>query len=209
MVLVPLDAPGVRVLRMLPVFGEYDAPHGHGEVAFERVELPLANVIGAPGMGFEIAQGRLGPGRIHHCMRCLGAGEAALALAIARGRARSAFGQPLLDLGGNRERIAQARVALDQARLLVLHAAWKLDRDGPRAAMQDISAIKLVAPRVLQDVVDLAIQLHGGAGLTDDTLLPRFHAQARALRLADGPDEVHAALIAKLELQRQATQERA
>ena len=204
MVLVPLDAPGVRILRMLPVFGEYDAPHGHGEVVFEQVEVPLDNVIGAPGMGFEIAQGRLGPGRIHHCMRCLGAAEAALALAIERGRARSAFGQPLLELGGNRERIAAARVAIDQARLLTLHAAWKLDREGPRGAMQEISAIKLVAPRVLEQVVDLAIQLHGGAGLADETLLPRFHAQARALRLADGPDEVHASLVARLEIQRQA-----
>jgi len=202
MVLVPLDAPGVRIERMLPVFGDYDAPHGHGEVVFERVRVPSANLIGGAGMGFDIAQGRLGPGRIHHCMRCIGAAEEALALALGRATTRHAFGKPLVDLGGNRERIAEARVAIDQARLLTLHAAWKLDQVGARAAMTGIAAIKLVAPRVLQQVVDLAIQLHGGAGLADDTPLPQFHIQARALRLADGPDEVHQALIAKLELAR-------
>lgn len=202
MVLVPLDTPGVRIERMLPVFGEYDAPHGHGEVVFEQVRVPLDHVIAGPGMGFEIAQGRLGPGRIHHCMRCIGAAEEALHLAIARARSRHAFGKPLVDLGGNRERIAEARVAIDQARLLTLHAAWQLDRVGAKAAMTAIAAIKLVAPRVLEQVVDLAIQLHGGAGLADDTPLPRFHIQARSLRLADGPDEVHKALIARLELAR-------
>jgi len=200
MVLVPLDAPGVAIERMLPVFGDYDEPHGHGEVRFERVRVPASFAIKGPGMGFEIAQGRLGPGRIHHCMRCIGAAEAALALAIARGTQRSAFGKPLIDLGGNRERVAEARIAIDQARLLTLHAAWKIDTAGVHAAMTEISAIKVVAPNVLQSVVDFAIQLHGGAGVSRETPLPQFFAQARSLRLADGPDEVHKGLIARIEL---------
>ena len=200
MVLVPLDAPGVEIRRMLPVFGHYDPPHGHGEVRFHGVRVPRANVIGGPGMGFEIAQGRLGPGRIHHCMRCVGAAERALELMIDRGLSREAFGKPLINLGGNRERVAEARIAIDQARLLTLHAAWKLDQVGPLAAMTEISAIKVVAPNMLQRVVDDAIQIHGGAGLSDDTPLTGFFAQARALRLADGPDEVHRGLIARIEL---------
>ena len=200
MVLVPLDTRGVTVKRMVPVFGDYDAPHGHGEVWFEDVRLPLDAFIAGPGRGFEIAQGRLGPGRIHHCMRCIGAAEKALELMIDRASSRTAFGKPLINLGGNRERIAEARVAIDQARLLTLHAAWKLDELGALGAMTEISAIKVVAPRMLQAVVDDAIQLHGGAGLSHDTLLTGFFAQARALRLADGPDEVHLGLIAKLEL---------
>ena len=202
MVLVPLDAPGVTIERMLPVFGEYDAPAGHGEVRFEGVRVPRGNVIGGLGMGFEIAQGRLGPGRIHHCMRCIGAAEATLQLMVERGTSRTAFGKPLLDLGGNRERLAEARIAIDQARLLTHYAAWKLDRVGPHGAMAEISAIKVVAPRVLQRVVDDAIQLHGGAGVSKDLPLTGFFAQARALRIADGPDEVHLALIARLELAR-------
>jgi alkylation response protein AidB-like acyl-CoA dehydrogenase len=200
MVLVPLDTRGVTVKRMLPVFGDYDAPHGHGEVWFEDVRLPADAIIAGPGRGFEIAQGRLGPGRIHHCMRCIGAAEKTLELMIDRASARTAFGKPLVNLGGNRERIAEARVAIDQARLLTLHAAWKLDEVGALGAMTEISAIKVVAPRMLQQVVDDAIQLHGGAGLSHDTLLTGFFAQARSLRLADGPDEVHLGLIAKLEL---------
>jgi alkylation response protein AidB-like acyl-CoA dehydrogenase len=204
MVLVPLDAPGVTIDRMLPVFGDYDAPAGHGEVTFRGVRVPRDHVIGETGMGFEIAQGRLGPGRIHHCMRCIGAAEATLSLTIERGTSRTAFGKPLLHLGGNRERLAEARIAIDQARLLVLHAAWKLDRVGAHAAMTEISAIKVVAPRVLQRVVDDAIQLHGGAGLAKDLPLTGFFAQARSLRIADGPDEVHLALIARLELARRA-----
>jgi len=200
MVLVPLDAPGVTIERMLPVFGDYDEPHGHGEVRFDQVRVPAGNAIKGPGMGFEIAQGRLGPGRIHHCMRCIGAAEAALDLAIARGTQRTAFGKPLIDLGGNRERVAEARIAIDQARLLTLYAAWKIDTAGVHAAMTEISAIKVIAPNVLQSVVDFAIQIHGGAGVSRQTPLPQFFAQARSLRLADGPDEVHKGLIARIEL---------
>jgi alkylation response protein AidB-like acyl-CoA dehydrogenase len=200
MVLVPLDQKGVKIVRMLPVFGEYDEPYGHGEVVFDKVRVPKANVIGGLGMGFEIAQGRLGPGRIHHCMRCIGAAEAALELMIDRGMRRTAFGKPLLNLGGNRERVAEARIAIDQARLLTLYAAWKIDALGPLGAMTEISAIKVVAPRMLQSVVDDAIQIHGGGGLSKDFPLTAFFAQARTLRLADGPDEVHRGLIARIEL---------
>jgi alkylation response protein AidB-like acyl-CoA dehydrogenase len=200
MVLVPFEAPGVRVTRMLPVFGEYDEPHGHGEMVFEDVRVPASNVIAGFGRGFEIAQGRLGPGRIHHCMRCLGAAELALERMIDRGLKRSAFGKPLINLGGNRERVADARIAIDQARLLTLYAAWKLDQVGPLAAMTEISAIKVIAPNVLQKVVDDAIQIHGGAGVSHDTPLTALFAMARSLRLADGPDEVHKGLIARIEL---------
>jgi alkylation response protein AidB-like acyl-CoA dehydrogenase len=200
MVLVPLGAPGVEVVRMLPVYHSWDPPHGHAEMRFADVRVPLANVIGAPGRGFEIAQGRLGPGRIHHCMRCVGAAERALELMVDRGMSRTAFGKALMDLGGNRERLADARIAIDQARLLTLYAAWKLDAEGAKGAMTEVSAIKVVAPNVLQRVVDDAVQIHGGAGLTDDTPLTGFFAQARALRIADGPDEVHKGVIAGIEL---------
>jgi alkylation response protein AidB-like acyl-CoA dehydrogenase len=200
MVLVPLDSPGVTIKRMLPVFGEYDAPYGHGEVWFENVRVPRANLIAGSGRGFEIAQGRLGPGRIHHCMRCIGASERALELAIGRGLSRSAFGKPLLNLGGNRERIAELRIAIDQARLLTWFAAWKLDAVGAIAAITEISAIKVVAPNVLQRVVDEAIQLHGAAGLSDDVPLTALYATARVLRIADGPDAVHRGVIARVEL---------
>ena len=202
MVLVPIDAKGVKIERMLKVFNDYDAPHGHGEMLFDNVRVPLSNVIGGAGEGFAIAQGRLGPGRIHHCMRCIGAAEKSLELAIDRGLSRSAFGKPLLDLGGNRERIADARVKIDQARLLTLYAAYKMDKLGTKAALTEISAIKVVAPTVLQEVVDMAIQLHGGMGVSQDTLLPMFFNQARSLRLADGPDEVHKGMIAKLEVKK-------
>lgn len=200
MVLVPIDTAGVEIQRMLPVFGDYDAPHGHGEVHFNNVRVPLENFIGGAGQGFEIAQGRLGPGRIHHCMRCIGAAEKALELMIDRGMSRTAFGKEILKLGGNLERIADARVAIDQARLLTLYAAYKMDTLGNMAALTEISAIKVVAPSVLEKVVDMAIQLHGGAGVSRDTPLTGFFAQARSLRLADGPDEVHKGMIAKLEL---------
>ena len=202
MVLIPVDAVGVKIERMLPVFGDYDAPHGHGEVSFNNVRVPVENFIGGAGQGFEIAQGRLGPGRIHHCMRCIGAAEKALALMIDRGMQRQAFGKEILKLGGNLERVADARVAIDQARLLTLYAANKMDRLGNRAALTEISAIKVVAPSVLEKVVDMAIQIHGGAGLSHDTPLTGFFAQARSLRLADGPDEVHKGMIAKLELKK-------
>ncbi|WP_407506338.1 acyl-CoA dehydrogenase family protein [Acinetobacter baumannii] len=200
MVLVPIDTAGVEIQRMLPVFGDYDAPHGHGEVHFNNVRVPIENFIGGAGQGFEIAQGRLGPGRIHHCMRCIGAAEKALELMIDRGMSRTAFGKEILKLGGNLERVADARVAIDQARLLTLYAAYKMDTLGNMVALTEISAIKVVAPSVLEKVVDMAIQLHGGAGVSRDTPLTGFFAQARSLRLADGPDEVHKGMIAKLEL---------
>ncbi|WP_296207817.1 acyl-CoA dehydrogenase family protein [Psychrobacter sp. UBA3480] len=203
MVLVPVNTPGVNIKRMLKVFGDYDAPHGHGEISFENVRVPVSHFIGGPGKGFEIAQGRLGPGRIHHCMRCIGAAEKSLELAVKRGMSRTAFGNPLLQLGGNFERISEARIKIDQARLLTLYAAQKMDAQGTKAALTEISAIKVVAPTVLQEVVDMAIQIHGGMGVCQDTLLPNFYAQARVLRLADGPDEVHKTMIAKLELKRQ------
>jgi alkylation response protein AidB-like acyl-CoA dehydrogenase len=204
MVLVPLDAPGVRIERMLTVFGDWDAPYGHGEVTFDRVRVPRANVIAGIGRGFEIAQGRLGPGRIHHCMRCIGAAERALELMIRRGLERVAFGRPIVQLDGNRERIAELRVAIDQARLLTLHAAWKLDGVGAHAALTEIAAIKLVAPNVLQRVADEAIQMFGGLGVTADVPLTALFAQARVLRIADGPDAVHRALIARRELAKHA-----
>ena len=200
MVLVPVDTLGVKIERMLPVFGDYDAPHGHGEVSFNNVRVPIANFIGGAGQGFEIAQGRLGPGRIHHCMRCIGAAEKSLELMIDRGMSRSAFGKELLKLGGNLERVAEARVAIDQARLLTLYTAYKMDTLGTMSALTEISAIKVVAPSVLEKVVDMAIQIHGGEGMSRDTPLTAFFAQARSLRLADGPDEVHKGMIAKLEL---------
>jgi alkylation response protein AidB-like acyl-CoA dehydrogenase len=200
MVLVPLDAPGVTIKRMMTVFGEYHEPHGHGEVHFEDVRVPESNVISGLGMGFEIAQGRLGPGRIHHCMRCIGAAEVALDLMIDRGMRRTAFGKPIINLGGNRERVADARIAIDQARLLTLYAAWKVDQVGSMGAMTEISAIKVIAPNVLQKVVDDAIQIHGGAGVSHDTPLAALFAVARCLRLADGPDEVHKGVIARIEL---------
>ncbi len=206
MVLVPLDTPGVTIKRMLPVFGEYDVPFGHGEVWFENVRVPKSNMILGAGRGFEIAQGRLGPGRIHHCMRCIGASERALSLMIERGLSRNAFGKALIDLGGNRERVADLRIAIDQARLLTLYAAWKIDKVGAIPALTEISAIKVVAPNVLQRTVDAAIQMHGAGGLSYDFPLTTLFAQARVLRLADGPDEVHRGLIARMELGKYAPQ---
>lgn len=200
MVIVPLDTPGVKIERMLPVFGEYDEPYGHGEVHFTDVRVPKANIIKGLGKGFEIAQGRLGPGRIHHCMRCLGAAERALELMIERGLRRVAFGKPIIHLGGNRERIADLRIAIDQARLLTLFSAWKIDKIGVHAALTEISAIKVVAPNVLEQVVSEAIQIHGAAGLSHDFPLAAMYATARVLRLADGPDAVHRGMIARVEL---------
>ncbi|MGA8256997.1 MAG: acyl-CoA dehydrogenase family protein [Nocardioides sp.] len=200
MVLVPRDAPGVKVERMLSTMGFYDEPLGHGEVSFTDVRVPLSNVIGGPGEAFSIAQGRLGPGRVHHCMRLIGLAEMALELACRRSLERTAFGKPLANLGGNRERIAEARIAIDSTRLLVLNAAWKLDVGGPLNALSEVAQIKVAAPTMAQNVIDMAMQLHGGGGLSDDHPLAAAWTMARALRLADGPDEVHRGVIARLEL---------
>lgn len=200
MVLVPMDTAGVELKRMLPVFGEYDEPFGHGEVHFNNARVPVSNFIVGPGKGFEIAQGRLGPGRIHHCMRCLGAAEQALKLMIERGMQRVAFGKPVIHLGGNREKIADFRMAIEQARLLTMAAAWKIDQVGGLAALTEVSAIKVVVPNVLQQVIDEAIQMHGAAGLSHDTPLAAMYAYARTLRIADGPDAVHRGMVARLEL---------
>ena len=200
MVLVPLDTPGVTIERMLPAFGDYDAPYGHGEVLFDQVRVPASNVIGDLGDGFKIAQGRLGPGRIHHCMRALGAAERALQLFVQRGQDRIAFGRPLLQLGGNMERLADMRIAIDQARLLTFYAAWKIDQVGAMKALAEISSIKVAVPKALQMVVDEAIQIFGGAGMSQDVPLTALFAMARALRIVDGPDQVHRATIAKVEL---------
>lgn len=200
MVLVPKNSPGVKVERMLPVFGDYDPPYGHGEVSFTEVRLPKENIIAGPGRGFEIAQGRLGPGRIHHCMRVIGAAERALELLITRAISRQAFGKSLTNLGGNRDIIANARMAIEQARLLTLKAAWMLDEQGVTATMSEVSQVKVVAPSMLQNIVDQAIQIHGGAGLSDDFPLTALFSYARCLRMADGPDEVHRGLVARFEL---------
>jgi len=202
MILVPMDAPGVRVVRNVPVFGYDDAPHGHSEVDFVDVRVPVGNLLLGEGRGFEIAQGRLGPGRIHHCMRAIGAAERALELMCRRSLSRVAFGRALAEQGVWRERIAEARMKIDQARLLVLHAAWKMDVAGNKAAQKEIAMIKVVAPNVACQVVDQAIQLFGGAGVSDDFGLAWIYAGARTLRIADGPDEVHRNHIAKLELAR-------
>ena len=201
MVLCPADAPGVKILRMLPVFGHLDEPHGHAEILFDDVRLPKSAIIAGPGRGFEIAQGRLGPGRIHHCMRAIGASERALQRLCERAVHRIAFGKPLSNLGGNRDIIANSRMAIDQARLLTLKAAWALDTMGTFGALVDISAIKVVAPNVLQAVTDAAIQIHGGEGMSDPEL-SRLMGMARALRIADGPDEVHRGMVARLELKK-------
>lgn len=200
MVLVPADAPGVKVERLLPVMGRYDEPSGHAEISFTDVRLPLSAFIGGPGQAFAIAQDRLGPGRVHHCMRLIGLAETALEYACKRATSREAFGKPLANLGGNRERIADARMEIEQSRLLVMHAAWLLDTQGLRGAISAVSQIKVVVPNMAQRVIDMAIQLHGGAGLSDDFPLAGAWTWARVLRLADGPDEVHRGVVARLEL---------
>jgi len=202
MVLVPLDAPGVKVERMLNAMGYHDAPFGHGEVSFTDVRLPASAIVAGPGRGFEIAQGRLGPGRIHHCMRLVGLAERALELACRRALSREAFGRPLAKLGGNAERIADARIRIEQARLLVLKAAWSLDKRGIVRSMSEVSQIKVAVPSMAQHVIDMAMQLHGGGGMSDDFPLAAAWTAARALRLADGPDEVHRSLVARFELGR-------
>ena len=202
MVLVPRDAPGVTVERMLTTMGYHDEPLGHGEVSFDDVRVPAANVLLGPGRAFEIAQGRLGPGRVHHCMRAIGLAERALELACRRAQERTAFGKPLANLGGNRERIADARIAINRSRLLVLHAAWLLDQGLGVEALSAVSEIKVEVPAMALDVIDMAVQLHGGAGMSDDFPLAAAWVGARSLRLADGPDEVHRNVVAKIELAR-------
>jgi len=202
MVLVPRDTPGLEIVRHLPVFG-YQDQHGHSELRFTDVRVPVSNVLAGEGDGFMIAQARLGPGRIHHCMRAIGMAERALALMVERAKARVAFGRPLAEQGTVREQIALSRIEIDQARLLTLKTADLIDKYGAKGARSEIAAIKVAAPKVCLDVLDRAIQIHGGAGVSDDTRLARMWANARTLRIVDGPDAVHIRSVAREELERE------
>jgi acyl-CoA dehydrogenase len=202
MILVPRETPGVQILRHLPVFG-YQDQHGHSEILFEDVRVPATNLLAGEGDGFMIAQARLGPGRIHHCMRALGMAERALGLMVDRAKSRVAFGRPLAEQGTVREEIARSRMQIDQARLMVLKTADLIDKFGAKGARTEIAAIKVIAPNVALDVIDRAIQVHGGAGVSNDTVLARFYASARTLRIADGPDAVHIRSVAREELARE------
>ena len=207
MILVPADTPGITKLRAMKVYGDDDAPHGHLHLKFENVRVPAENLILGEGRGFEIAQGRLGPGRIHHCMRAIGQAEAALELMCKRAMRREAFGQPLAKLGANYDIIAENRIEIEMARLLCLKAAWMMDQGDAKAAAPFISQIKVVAPRVALKVVDEAVQMYGGQGVSQDTPLARAWTHLRTLRLADGPDAVHRRQIARVELARYTQQE--
>jgi acyl-CoA dehydrogenase len=202
MILVPRDTPGVTIVRHLPIFG-YQDQHGHSELVFDHARVPVTNLLASEGDGFAIAQARLGPGRIHHAMRAIGMAERALALMVDRAKRRTAFGTTLADQGVVRELIAQSRIEIDQVRLYVYKTAWLIDREGAKAAQSEIAGIKVAAPAVATRVIDRAIEVHGGAGVSDDTPLAYFYAWARVLRIVDGPDAVHRRAIARQELRRE------